>query len=433
MSTPPFFARFQCPQPPVRQMARNQAAGLNSALSESIIGFSTFPDQVFRRCIKDGFEFTFMVVGESGLGKSTFINSLFLAEIYDIKNRNSVSTAKTTEISTKTLCLEEDGVRLNITFVDTPGFGDHVNNTDCWKPIVKFVEDRFSEYLNEETRIERPPRIEDKRVHLCLYFIAPRHGLSELDIVAMKALQDRVNIVPVIAKADTLLPEEMATLKKKLQDDFVKHEIKLYEFPGPDETKKEKKDYRDRIPFAVIGSNELRDNGRTRSRVRKYMWGTVEVDNLDHNDFIALREMLINQNMMDLIEVTRDLHYENFRARQMQKSPRKMEEDPFTCMEREHRQREREMEQNHEMKEKIFAQKVAERVKKLEEEEQKVTEMTIQYKEALEKKAQEVEMLQKQIHELCQAMGINYSNSSLGTSPDGGKKKKNSTLSLFRH
>ncbi|KAI6179843.1 Septin [Aphelenchoides besseyi] len=430
MSTPPFFARFQCPQPPVRQMARNQAAGLNSALSESIIGFSTFPDQVFRRCIKDGFEFTFMVVGESGLGKSTFINSLFLAEIYDIKNRNSVSTAKTTEISTKTLCLEEDGVRLNITFVDTPGFGDHVNNTDCWKPIVKFVEDRFSEYLNEETRIERPPRIEDKRVHLCLYFIAPRHGLSELDIVAMKALQDRVNIVPVIAKADTLLPEEMATLKKKLQDDFVKHEIKLYEFPGPDETKKKEK----RIIEIVFRSRSSdRTNFETTVALDLVFENTFEVDNLDHNDFIALREMLINQNMMDLIEVTRDLHYENFRARQMQKSPRKMEEDPFTCMEREHRQREREMEQNHEMKEKIFAQKVAERVKKLEEEEQKVTEMTIQYKEALEKKTQEVEMLQKQIHELCQAMGINYSNSSLGTSPDGGKKKKNSTLSLFRH
>lgn len=77
----------------------------------------------------------------------------------------------------------------------------------------------------------------------------------------------------------------------------MKHEIKLYEFPAPDDTKKEQKDYRDRIPFAIVGSNELRDNGRTRSRVRKYIWGTVEVDNLDHNDFIALRDILINQNV----------------------------------------------------------------------------------------------------------------------------------------
>lgn len=153
----------------------------------------------------------------------------------------------------------------------------------------------------------------------------------------MKALQDRVNIVPVIAKADTLMADEMKELKKRVRiiyhfvvnfhlfqllDDFITNEIKLYEFPAPDETKKETKDYRDRIPFAVIGSNELRDNGRTKSRVRKYQWGTAEVDNLDHNDFIALRDILINQNMMDLIDVTRDFHYENFRSRQMQKTPK---------------------------------------------------------------------------------------------------------------
>jgi septin family protein len=36
----------------------------------------------------------------------------------------------------------------------------------------------------------------------------------------MKALQDRVNIVPVIAKADTLMPEEMKELKKKVNFKF---------------------------------------------------------------------------------------------------------------------------------------------------------------------------------------------------------------------
>ena len=46
------------------------------------VGFSSLPDHVHRRSMKRGFEFTLMVVGESGLGKSTFINSLFLTELY---------------------------------------------------------------------------------------------------------------------------------------------------------------------------------------------------------------------------------------------------------------------------------------------------------------------------------------------------------------
>ena len=39
-------------------------------------------DSLLSKTVKRGFEFTLMVVGESGLGKSTMINSLFLTELY---------------------------------------------------------------------------------------------------------------------------------------------------------------------------------------------------------------------------------------------------------------------------------------------------------------------------------------------------------------
>ena len=47
-----------------------------------MIGFASLPDQVHRKSVKRGFDFTLMVVGEAGLGKSTMVNSLFLTDLY---------------------------------------------------------------------------------------------------------------------------------------------------------------------------------------------------------------------------------------------------------------------------------------------------------------------------------------------------------------
>lgn len=37
--------------------------GMNGKDTHSYVGFANFPNQVFRRAIKNGFEFTLMVVG----------------------------------------------------------------------------------------------------------------------------------------------------------------------------------------------------------------------------------------------------------------------------------------------------------------------------------------------------------------------------------
>ena len=51
--------------------------------------------------------------------------------------------------------LVENGVKLSLTVIDTPGFGEAVDNTECWTPIVDYVEDQFDGYLEAETRVER--------------------------------------------------------------------------------------------------------------------------------------------------------------------------------------------------------------------------------------------------------------------------------------
>uniref|UniRef100_A0A3B4TC48 Septin 5a n=1 Tax=Seriola dumerili TaxID=41447 RepID=A0A3B4TC48_SERDU len=59
------------------------------------VGFATLPNQVHRKSVKKGFDFTLMVAGESGMGKSTLVNSLFLTDLYkDRKLLNAEETCK---------------------------------------------------------------------------------------------------------------------------------------------------------------------------------------------------------------------------------------------------------------------------------------------------------------------------------------------------
>jgi len=72
----------------------------------------------------------------------------------------------------KKIDIEENGVKLKLTIVDTPGFGDYVNNENSWQPILENIEARFDAYLEQENRVNRK-RLIDTRVHACIYFIPP--------------------------------------------------------------------------------------------------------------------------------------------------------------------------------------------------------------------------------------------------------------------
>lgn len=128
---------------------------------------------------------------------------------------------------------------MKLTVVDTPGFGDFVNNEDSWGPILDTIEQRYDAYLEQESRVNRT-KIVDKRVHACIYFIAPTgHALKPLDIEFMKRLHNKVNLIPVIAKSDTLTEEEVAGFKERILEDISYHGIKIfkptiYEHDDPD-------------------------------------------------------------------------------------------------------------------------------------------------------------------------------------------------------
>lgn len=110
------------------------------------IGFATLPEQVHRKSVKRGFDFTLMVVGETGLGKSTVINSLFLGDLYKDRKVPPVNerVERTTSIEKKSMEIEEKGVRLRLTIIDTPGFGDNINGEESWRLCINYIDEQVN-------------------------------------------------------------------------------------------------------------------------------------------------------------------------------------------------------------------------------------------------------------------------------------------------
>lgn len=46
--------------------------------------------------------------------------------------------------------------------------------------------------------------------------------MSPLDVEFMQRLHDKVNIIPIISKADTMTPDEVTEYKKQVQIIFIK-------------------------------------------------------------------------------------------------------------------------------------------------------------------------------------------------------------------
>ncbi|KAF5678833.1 hypothetical protein FHETE_1074 [Fusarium heterosporum] len=371
------------------------------------VGFANLPNQWHRKSVRKGFNFNVMVVGESGLGKSTLVNTLFSTSLYPPKERKGPSLdiiPKTVTIQSISADIEEAGVRLRLTVVDTPGFGDFVNNDESWRPIVDNIEQRFDSYLDAENKVNRM-NIVDNRIHACVFFIQPTgHSLKPLDIEVMRRLHTKVNLIPVIAKADTLTDEEIAAFKSrtKILADIKHHGIQIFEGPryelDDEETIAENNEIMSKVPFAVVGANnEITSADGRKIRGRAYPWGIIEVDNEEHCDFVKLRQMLIRTHMEELKEHTNNQLYENYRtdkllAMGVSQDPSVFKEvNPAVKQEEEralHEQKLAKMEAEMKM---VFQQKVAEKESKLKQSEEELYARHKEMKEQLDRQRLELE------------------------------------------
>jgi cell division control protein 11 len=267
-----------------------------------------------------------MLCGPQGSGKTTFINTLCGREV--VKREDDIDSAnahKEPGIAFRSIFEElpddNNGV-LTLKFIDTPGFGDNIDNSHCFKEISSYIEDQFDDVLAEESRIKRNPKFADNRVHALIYFIiATGHGLRELDIEFMKLMATKVNIIPVISKADALTPDELELNKRMIVEDIDHYNIPIYHFPSDSDSDEESttqnNSLRSLLPFAIIGSTNLIKVKGKSVLVREYPWGYVDVENTQYSDLPVLKQVLLETHLNDLKETTSVFLYESYRTEKL--------------------------------------------------------------------------------------------------------------------
>lgn len=215
----------------------------------------------------------------------------------------------------------------------------------------------------------------------------------------MRRLSPRVNVIPVIGKADSLTPLELAESKKLIMEDIEHYRIPVYNFPydieeDDEDTVEENAELRGLMPFAIVGSEDVIEVDGRRMRARQYPWGVVEVENPRHSDFLAIRSALLHSHLADLKEITHDFLYENYRTEKLSKSVDPSGASTMGVGENESLD-----------PQSLASQSVRLKEEQLKREEEKLREIEIKVQREIESKRQELLARESQLKELESRMG----------------------------
>ncbi|EGV65037.1 Cell division control protein 11 [Yamadazyma tenuis] len=285
-----------------------------------------------KKTLKKSINFSIMVIGESGIGRSTFINSL-------CGGNSIVPTSSTVDQDpfSKKLTLrhenveleDNEGHKISLNIIDTPNFANSINCDDDFKVIVDFIRHQYDEVLLEESRVKRNPRFKDGRIHVLLYMINPTsHGLSEIDVKFLLHVNKLVNLIPVIGKSDSLTPEELKENKKLILEDLDSYGINHYKFNEyeyesdyiDEEIIEYNKYLNSLLPFAIIGANEFKPSNAEEDELLKLRVlnplnsKPINIEMPEYNDFTILKNVLLITHLNEFKEITHEVIYENYRT-----------------------------------------------------------------------------------------------------------------------
>lgn len=333
-----------------------------------MVGFGSLSNHFLQRSRRDGSDFNLLVIGAAGCGKSTLLSNIYNHQVLPADRRRYTRVPGTVEFIEHLSRIDEAGTTLRLKVTEVLGHGElgfgtssRQNQEKKISSILKHVEERHHKHFDSENYAHRPTTQKSQQkhtknqggdvlYHAVIVFIQPQKNLtlSEVDCALLRTLQSRVNLIPIVAKADSYIQDEITRIKANIKRAL--NESKVLIFPNitdlndDDWVIREAVDVRSHCPFLTIAARQDSEDAQNINTIRQYPWGTAHVDSpislqqqrkqnpstlslgsasrlieqSEHcgcgNDLVPMQKMLIRSYFEFLKRHTLEKLYENYRT-----------------------------------------------------------------------------------------------------------------------
>lgn len=140
----------------------------------------------------------------------------------------------------------------NLCFVDTPGYSHGMSRMESIESVLQYVEAQFNKPFTDTIGSQGDfvsllsgsggfqvdvvlyiiARSMSSMLFLVIYLLTVATDLKDEDIIFLQRLATFTNIIPLIAKSDTLSPEETEVLRRSIVQELQHANIKPFHFDG---------------------------------------------------------------------------------------------------------------------------------------------------------------------------------------------------------